>query len=65
MRSLVGLLLVLSGVILAIPQIYEVLTYIDYNRWPVVQGLLGITCILVGLLMTVWPKGTKRVLTEV
>lgn len=57
MKPLIGLLLVISGMILAIPQIYDALSYVDLNRWPVVQGSLGIACVLAGLLFLVWGRG--------
>lgn len=66
MKSLLGLLLIFVGIILAIPQIYEVLAYIDYNRWPLIQGVLGITCIAAGLALILRRSSRpKRVLTEV
>ncbi len=49
MKSLVGLLLVVSGTILAIPPVYEALSYVEYERWPIVQVVLGVACIVVGL----------------
>lgn len=49
MKSLVGLLLVVSGAILAIHPVYEVLAYLEYEGWPIVQGILGTSCIIIGL----------------
>ena len=66
MKSLTGSLLVVSGVILAVPQIYDALSYVDYNRWPVVQGILGIACISVGITFLVWRRNVqKKMLVEV
>jgi hypothetical protein len=50
MKSLVGLLLVVSGAILAIHPVYDALTYLNYEGWPLVQGVLGTACIAVGLI---------------
>ena len=49
MKSLVGLLLVISGTILAVPVIYEALSYIRYEGYPIVPIILGAACIVVGL----------------
>ena len=49
MKPLIGMLLVISGTILTIPPLYEVLGYLDYDNWPVVPGSLGIACIVVGI----------------
>lgn len=63
MKSLVGLLLVISGMILGIPPVYEALSYVDYNGWPIVHVVLGVCCIIVGLVFLVYrprkklPKG--------
>jgi len=65
MKPLVGLLLVISGTILAIPPLYQVLSYLEYEDWPIVQVILGITCIAVGLIFLMYKKQPKRVLTEV
>ena len=54
MKPLAGLLLIISGIILAIPQIYEALSYIDYDRWPLVQGILGLLCIGMGLWLVIY-----------
>ena len=64
MKPLVGLLLVVSGTILAIPPLYEVLSYLEYERWPLVHMLLGVACIVTGLVFLMWrPK--KRTSKEV
>lgn len=66
MKPLIGLLLVISGAILAVPQIYDALAYIDVDRWPVVQGFLGITCITVGIVFLIRGKSPqKKTLVEV
>jgi hypothetical protein len=66
MKPLIGLLLILSGLILAIPQLYEVLSYLDMNRWPVIQGILGIGCITVGVFYLIWKgKSGKKTLVEI
>ena len=65
MKPLVGLLLVISGTILAIPPLYQVLSYLEYERWPIVQVVLGVTCIVVGLIFLMYKKRPKQVLTEV
>jgi len=67
MKSLVGLLLVVSGAILAIHPVYEALAYLDYNGWPVVQGVLGTTCIVVGLVFLVLKqkRGDEKKFVEV
>jgi hypothetical protein len=64
MKPLVGLLLVVSGTILAIPPVYEVLSYLEYENWPIVQVVLGVTCILIGLifLMSQRKKADKKVI---
>jgi hypothetical protein len=67
MKPLVGLLLVLSGMILGIPPVYEALTYVNYDGWPIVQVALGVSCIVVGLVFLVYrprkklPKGVVQV----
>jgi hypothetical protein len=67
MRSLLGLLLILSGVLLAVPQVYDALAPLDINRWPVVQGILGLACISIGTytLIRGGKKVEKKVWTEV
>ncbi len=66
MKPLAGLLLIVSGLILAIPQIYDVLTYIEMEGWPVVQGVLGVLCIGTGLLFVISRGGShKKTLVEV
>jgi len=66
MAPLVGLLLVVSGTVLAVPPIYEVLSYIEYNRYPLVPMVLGIACILIGLTFLVYrPRRLKRGMVEV
>ena len=66
MKPLIGFLLIISGLILAIPQLYEVLAYIDIDRWPVIQGILGISCISVGVVYLIWRgKSGKKTLVEI
>ena len=65
MKPLVGLLLIFSGLILAIPQVYEALAYIDVDRWPVIQGILGISCIVVGLVFLMAKGKPSKRLVEV
>ena len=66
MKPLVGLLLILSGVILAVPQIYEVLAYLETDGWPLVQGILGISCIVAGLVFLIRQgKPQRKTLVEV
>jgi uncharacterized membrane protein HdeD (DUF308 family) len=66
MKPLLGLLLVVSGVILAIPQIYDALKYLDIDRWPLVQGTLGITCIAIGMIFLIRGRSAhKKTLVEV
>jgi len=61
MAPLVGLLLVVSGTILAVPPIYEVLSYIEYQRYPVVPVVLGIACIVIGLMFLVYrPRKIRK-----
>ena len=66
MAPLVGLLLVVSGTILAVPPIYEVLSYIVYDRYPLVHIVLGVACIIAGLVFLVYRPGkTKKGVIEV
>jgi len=60
MKPLAGLLLIVSGLILAIPQIYEVLAYIDMEGWPIVQGILGVLCIGTGILFVISRRSSHR-----
>ncbi|HLD08050.1 MAG TPA: hypothetical protein VJB60_03220 [Candidatus Peribacterales bacterium] len=61
MAPLVGLLLVVSGTVLAVPPIYQVLSYIMYNQYPVVPMALGICCIVIGLVFLIYrPRKEKR-----
>ena len=57
MKPLVGLLLVLSGLVLVAPPVYEVLSYIEYNNIPVVPVTLGAACVGIGL-YSVWSGST-------
>ncbi|HLC76426.1 MAG TPA: hypothetical protein VJB82_04910 [Candidatus Peribacterales bacterium] len=66
MTPLVGLLLVVSGTILAVPPIYQVLSYIEYNRYPLVPMVLGIACIVIGLIFLIHrPKKLRKGVIEV
>jgi len=66
MAPLVGLLLVVSGTVLAVPPIYEVLSYIVYNNYPLVHIVLGVACIVIGLVFLVYRPGkTKKGVIEV
>lgn len=67
MKPLVGLLLVISGMILGIPPVYEALSYVNYDGWPIVHVVLGVICISVGLIFLMYrprkklPKGVVQV----
>jgi dipeptide/tripeptide permease len=65
MISLVGLLLVISGTVLAVPPIYQVLSYITYNGNPIVPMALGVACILVGLIFLIYRPRQKKGFVEV
>ncbi len=57
MKPLVGLLLVVTGTILAVPPIYTALSYIVYDRYPIVPIILGICCIAIGLVFLIYRPG--------
>lgn len=67
MKPLVGLLLVVSGTVLAVPPIYDALSYIEYERYPIVPMGLGVACIVVGLVFLMikprkkLPKGVVEI----
>ena len=67
MNLLTGLLLIASGLLLAIPQIYDILLSFEYEKWPVINGSLGLICIIVGitLLIVRKPNNENRVFTDV
>ena len=66
MKPLVGLLLVVSGTVLAIPPLYSVLAYLEYEGWPIVQVILGVSCIAIGLIfLMLKEKGSDKKFVEV
>lgn len=66
MAPLVGLLLVVSGTVLAVPPIYEVLSYIEYQRYPAIPMALGVACIIIGLVFLIYrPRKVKKGVIEV
>ena len=66
MKPLLGILFILSGLILAIPQIYEALRYVDIDQWPIIQGILGLACITAGIFTILFggKRAGKRIWTE-
>lgn len=66
MLSLLGLLLIVSGTVLAVPPVYEALSFIDYNNNPIVPMGLGVACIVAGLVFLIYrPRKRKKEFVEV
>lgn len=67
MNLAIGLLLIVSGLLLAIPQIYDILLFFEYEKWPVINGSLGLICIIVGITLLIIrnPEKEKKIFTEI